>query len=70
MYIVEQEIWSSPPVLRKTLTRVRTRAEGLANAQVGPAVFMGCGTSHFVGMAAADLYKQPSGFPAQGVVVR
>ena len=66
MYKVEQEIHSSPSILRQTLMRVADR--DLRSALQGPAVFIGCGTSNFVGMAAAALYEETSGFPAQGIM--
>lgn len=68
MNIVEQEILSSPSVLRQTLARTKAHAGDLGPALQGPVVFLGCGTSNFVGMGAAALYEQATGFPAQGVM--
>jgi fructoselysine-6-P-deglycase FrlB-like protein len=66
--VVEQEILSSPSVLRQTLERVKVHAPDLARVLQGPAAFLGCGTSNFVGMAAAVLYEHATGFPAQGIM--
>ncbi len=68
MKFVEQEILSSPSALRQTLARTREYAPLLSPVLQGPTAFIGCGTSLFVGMAAASLYERSTGFPAQGIM--
>lgn len=68
MNLTEQDIRTTPEVLRQTLVRVRESADTAAMALQGPVVFLGCGTSYLVSQAAAALYEAASGFPAQAIM--
>jgi len=66
--LVEQEIRSTPEILRRTLERLESRGAAFAAELRGPAVFLGCGSSSCIGMAAASLYEAARGEPAQGTI--
>ena len=66
--LVEQEIRSTPEILRRTIERLESRGDAFAAELKGPAVFLGCGSSSCIGMAAASLYEAARGEPAQGTI--
>jgi glucosamine--fructose-6-phosphate aminotransferase (isomerizing) len=68
MSLVEEDIYSTPAVLRQTLTRVEECDASLSRVLVGPMVFLGCGSSYCVGTAAATLYEMERDSPAQGMI--
>ena len=68
MTATEQEIYSTPAILRQTLARVDERGDVLAPWLQGPAVFLGCGSSYCIALAAAALYEDARGVPAQGIM--
>jgi glucosamine--fructose-6-phosphate aminotransferase (isomerizing) len=68
MNLTEQDIRTTPEVLRQTLVRVGESADTTAMALQGPVIFLGCGTSYLVSQAAAALYEAASGFPAQAII--
>ena len=66
--LVELEIRSTPEILRQTIDRLATHGPAFAATLQGPAVFMGCGSSACIGIAAASLYEAARGEPAQGMI--
>src|SRR5256714_138779 len=68
MTVTEQDIYSTPAILRQTLARVDERGNTLAPWLHGPAVFLGCGSSYCIALAAAALYEVARGVPAQGIM--
>src|SRR5918911_203642 len=68
MTATEQDIYSTPAILRQTLARVDERSDVLAPWLQGPAVFLGCGSSYCIALAAAALYEDARGVPAQGIM--
>jgi glutamine---fructose-6-phosphate transaminase (isomerizing) len=66
--VIEQDIYSTPAILRQTLARVDERGDMLAPWLQGPAVFLGCGSSYCIALAAAALYEDARGVPAQGIM--
>src|SRR2546423_13879363 len=68
MTVTEQDIYSTPAILRQTLSRVDERGDTLAPLLQGPAVFLGCGSAYFIALAAAALYEVARGVPAQGIM--
>src|SRR5919197_3281534 len=66
--VIEQDIYSTPAILRQTLARVHERGDTLAPWLQGPAVFLGCGSSYCIALAAATLYEEARGVPAQGIM--
>ena len=68
MTLTEQDIYSTPAILRQTLARVDERGDVLAPWLQGPAVFLGCGSSYCIALAAAALYEDARGVPAQGTM--
>jgi len=68
MTVIEQDIDSTPAILRQTLARVDERGDVLAPWLQGPAVFLGCGSSYCIALAAAALYEDARGEPAQGIM--
>src|ERR687888_2243981 len=68
MTVTEQDIYSTPAILRQTLARVDERGTMLAPWLQGPAVFLGCGSSYCIALAAAALYEDAHGVPAQGIM--
>lgn len=68
MTVTEQDIHSTPAILRRVLSRVAEYEAALAPLLQGPAAFLGCGSSYCIGVAAAALYEQTRGLPAQGIM--
>src|ERR671932_684370 len=68
MTATEQDIYSTPAILRQTLARVDERGDVLAPCLQGPTVFLGCGSSYCIALAAAALYEDARGVPEQGVI--
>jgi len=68
MTVTEQDIYSTPAILRQTLARVDERGDTLAPLLQGPAVFLGCGSSYCIALAAAALYEDARGVSAQGIM--
>src|SRR5437763_102770 len=68
MTLIEQDIHSTPAILRQTLARVDERGDTLAPLLQGPAIFLGCGSSYCIALAAAALYEEARGVPAQGIM--
>jgi fructoselysine-6-P-deglycase FrlB-like protein len=66
--LIVQDIYSTPAILRQTLARVDERGAMLAPWLQGPAVFLGCGSSYCIALAAAALYEDARGVPAQGIM--
>src|SRR5579884_4244993 len=63
---VEEDIHSTPEVLRRVLATMDVdRWRNLVGA---PAVFLGSGSSYCVGLAAASLYEDAAGAPAQAIL--
>jgi len=67
MSLIEEDIRSTPHVLRQTIERVEERGS-LARELRGPVLFLGSGSSYCVGVAAAALYEQTHGAPSQAVL--
>src|SRR5437764_2932430 len=68
MTITEQDIYSTPAILRQTLACVDEHGDALAPLLQGPAVFLGCGSSYCIALAAAALYEDARRVPAQGIM--
>lgn len=62
--MTEQDILSTPDILRRTLARVGEEGDALASLLTGPAAFLGCGSSHCIALSAAALYEETRGAPA------
>jgi glucosamine--fructose-6-phosphate aminotransferase (isomerizing) len=66
---IEQDIRSTPDMVRLALGRVAVDGASLLEHMRGlPAVFLGCGSSHGVALAAAALYEAHQGAPAQAII--
>lgn len=65
---VERDILSTPAILGQTLQRLDQDAAAIAPLLDGPVAFIGCGTSYCLSVAAAALYEETRGHPAQGIV--
>jgi glucosamine--fructose-6-phosphate aminotransferase (isomerizing) len=65
---IEEDIRSTPAVLRQTCARVDARRATLAPLFDGPLVFLGCGSSYCVALAAAAIYEQKRRTPAQASI--
>jgi fructoselysine-6-P-deglycase FrlB-like protein len=65
---IEDEIRSTPSILRKTYARVFEHGEMLRAFTGGPLALIGCGTSYCVGLAAAAAYEQRRRMPAQAFI--
>ena len=68
MSVVEQDILSTPHVLRQAVARVEEQGEALARLLQGEVVFLGTGSSYCVAALAAQLYEETRGAPAQGIL--
>lgn len=69
MTAVEADILSTPDILRLTLAHVARHGERLAALlPVQPMVFLGCGSSYGIALAAAALCEARHGLPAQAVI--
>jgi fructoselysine-6-P-deglycase FrlB-like protein len=65
----ERDIRSTPDMVRMALGRVSTNGDALLEQMHGlPAVFLGCGSSYGVAMAAAAIYEAQQGVPAQAMI--
>jgi fructoselysine-6-P-deglycase FrlB-like protein len=66
---IEQDIRSTPDMVRLALGRVTVEGAGLLEEMKGlPAVFLGCGSSYGVAMAAAAIYEAHQGAAAQAMI--
>lgn len=65
MTAVEEDIYSTPEILRRTIDRTRTRGHELDPLLTGPVVFLGSGSSYCIGISAASSYEAERGKPAQ-----
>ncbi|HWE60932.1 MAG TPA: SIS domain-containing protein [Chloroflexota bacterium] len=64
----ERDILSTPEILRQTLAHVAAeRAVLAAMPWDRPVLFLGCGSSYWVGVAAASLYERQRSLPAQAL---
>ncbi len=66
--LTERDIRSTPAILAQTAARVAEQREMLTPLLAGPLVFLGCGSSHCVGLAGASLYEVQRRVPAQAVL--
>ncbi len=67
MTLIEQDIRSIPEILHQTYQRIADRWESWQAALEGPLLFLGCGSSYYVGVALAALYEQERHAPAQAL---
>ena len=66
---IEQDIRSTPDMVRLALGRVADAGAPLLEQMNGlPTVFLGCGSSYGVAVAAAALYEAHQGAPAQAII--
>ncbi len=65
---IEEDIWSTPGVLRQTIVRVGMKGRELDDVLVGPLVLLGSGSSYCIGMSAATAYESIRGKPAQALL--
>lgn len=68
MAAIEEDIRSTPGILRRTYERVAERRDTLGVPFGGPIALLGCGSSYCVALAAAAAYEQKRGAPAQAIV--
>ncbi len=68
MTVVEEDIWSTPTILRQTLARIDEVGDDFASLLKGPVVFLGCGSSYCVAASAAALYEEERSEAAQGII--
>jgi len=68
MAAIEEDIRSTPDILRRTYERVAARKETLAVPLGGPLALLGCGSSYCVALAAAAAYERERRAPAQAIV--
>src|SRR5919205_2273786 len=68
MSAIEEDITSTPAILRQTMVRVEEQGRAVAEALQGPVVFLGSGSSYRLGVAAASLYEAERGEPAQSLL--
>jgi fructoselysine-6-P-deglycase FrlB-like protein len=68
MTLTEQDIKSTPAILRQTLDRIDEQGAALAPLLQGPVAFLGSGSSYCVALAAASLYEATHGAPGQGIL--
>ncbi len=68
MTVIEQDIFSTPAVMRQTIRRVAEQGSAVQPWLSGPVVFLGCGSSYCVAHAAATLYEASTGNPAQAIL--
>jgi len=68
MNAVEEDVFSTPAILRQTMARAEELEGALAHLLQGPMIFLGCGSSYCVGVAAATLYEMECQAPAQGII--
>lgn len=65
MTAVEEDIYSTPEVLRQTIERTRAHGHSLDRVLAGPLVLLGSGSSYCIGISAATAYEAERGTPAQ-----
>src|SRR2546421_8779387 len=68
MSIIEQDIRSTPTILRQTSARIDERGDTVSPQLNGPIIFLGCGSSYCVAMALAALYEQERHAPGQAII--
>jgi glucosamine--fructose-6-phosphate aminotransferase (isomerizing) len=68
MTLIEQDIYSTPSILRQTHARVATCRDTLLPLLDGSVAFLGSGSSYGVAMAAAALYEQERHSPGQAFI--
>lgn len=68
MTMTEQDIYSTPAILRQVMSRVEEHSGRLAPLLQGPLALLGCGSSYCIGVSAASLYEQERLLPAQGIM--
>jgi glucosamine--fructose-6-phosphate aminotransferase (isomerizing) len=66
--VVEQEIRSTPAILRQAIARVAEQGDAMRALLQGPLVFLGCGSSYCIAVAAAALYETATGEPAHACI--
>src|SRR5262245_61578195 len=54
--------------MRQTIRRVAAQGPAVRSWLSGPVAFLGCGSSYCVAHAAATLYEESTGSPAQGIL--
>lgn len=57
MSVTEQDIASTPMIVRQTINLMQERGEAFARSLQGQMVFLGSGSSYRVGIAAASIYE-------------
>lgn len=68
MAAIEEDIRSTPDILRRTYKRVAERKDTLGVPFGDPLVLLGCGSSYCVALAAAAAYERMHAAPAQAIV--
>jgi len=68
MAAIEEDIRSTPDILRRTYERVAAHKDTLGVPLGGPLALLGCGSSYCVALAAAAAYERERGAPAQAIV--
>jgi glucosamine--fructose-6-phosphate aminotransferase (isomerizing) len=66
--VIEQDIVSTPAILRQVIQRVSEQGTSVRPWLTGPVAFLGCGSSYCIACAAATLYEEATGNPAQGIL--
>lgn len=66
--MIEDDIYSTPEVLRQTIARVKAKGSELNDVMAGPLVLLGSGSSHCIGISAASSYEATRGKPAQAIL--
>lgn len=68
MASIEEDIRSTPDILRRTHERVAAARAALGVRLEGPLALLGCGSSYCAALAAAAVYERERGAPAQAIV--
>ncbi len=68
MAAIEEDIFSTPDILRRTYGRVAGRKDTLGVPFGGPIALLGCGSSYCVALAAAAAYERERLAAAQAIV--
>jgi len=68
MNTIEDDIRSTPAILRRTSARIAEHKTAFGALFGGPAILLGCGTSYCVGLAAAASYERKRHVPAQAII--
>ncbi len=68
MATIEEDIRSTPEILRRTHERVAGRRAALGVPLEGPLVLLGCGSSYCAALAAAAVYEKERQAPAQAII--